>query len=158
MNSPIRTEGVLIIGYGNRLRGDDGAGYIAARQLAGFGFDTIETEQLTPEIAERIAAARVIFFIDADATLPEGEIAIRQIAGAPSAPVSPMEHHATPDGILRLASVAFSATPEAWSVGIGCRCFDFVEELSQPAQRAVACAVAEILKHTREAASTAVVP
>ena len=54
------TQKALIIGYGNTLRGDDAVGQAAAQALAGeaaiAGAETIACHQLTPELAERIAA------------------------------------------------------------------------------------------------------
>ena len=56
-------EGFLIIGYGSPLRGDDAAGPIAARQLAQQGFHALDVHQLTPELAEPVAKARMVPFI-----------------------------------------------------------------------------------------------
>ena len=52
---------VLVIGYGNPLRGDDGIGWSAANALAeGMQDDRVRIVaciQLTPELAESIAQA-----------------------------------------------------------------------------------------------------
>ena len=51
----------------------------AVRRLAEYGFDALAVHQLTPEIAERCAAARAVFFLDADTGLPPGEVSIERL-------------------------------------------------------------------------------
>jgi hydrogenase maturation protease len=63
---------IVIIGYGNSLRGDDGAGLIFARWLAarwrqlGLTVEDILTQELLPELACKLAQpeAEAILFID----------------------------------------------------------------------------------------------
>ena len=124
---------MLIIGYGNVLRGDDAMGLAAAERLGG-----IAVHQLTPELAERIARADAVIFLDADATLPAGEISVKAVEPADGA----LDHHATPAGLLRLAETVYRAAPKAWLVGMGGEAFDLREGLSAAAERAVERAVA----------------
>jgi hydrogenase maturation protease len=69
---------VLIIGFGNPLRGDDGFGWHAAQRLCerlgSPDVQVIACHQLTPELAEDIGAAERVLFIDAARDLPSGEI------------------------------------------------------------------------------------
>lgn len=62
-------ERMLIVGYGNRLRSDDGLGVLAAEQLlrAGpvEGTEILACRQLTPEFAESISQVETVLFIDA---------------------------------------------------------------------------------------------
>ena len=53
-------NGLLIIGYGSELRSDDAAGVVAARELARYGLRAIPVHQLTPDLAESVAAAIVM--------------------------------------------------------------------------------------------------
>ena len=108
--------GALIIGYGNPLYGDDGIGPYAARQFRDHGFNAIEAHQLTPELAEQIAAATEVIFIDCDARLAPAEVRITTIEPAPD---GPLEHHATPASLLRLALDLYGAAPPAIAIGIG---------------------------------------
>ena len=57
----------LIVGYGNDLRSDDGAGVIVARKVAVLWPQArvIVVHQLTPELAEDIAMAGKVIFVDA---------------------------------------------------------------------------------------------
>ncbi len=139
-------DGVLVVGYGSELRGDDGAGPAAAYRLTDYGFDALAVHQLTPEIAERIAAARVVYFLDADTGMPAGEVSIERIDGRGPFPARALEHHATPAGLLGLALVAYGAEPEAWLVRMGCRQFEIGAGLSAEAEQAVSRAVEAVLK------------
>ena len=65
------TADVLVIGYGNTLRGDDGIGPAVAGEidrLAVPGVRVIVVHQLTPELAADLAACRRAVFIDAATT------------------------------------------------------------------------------------------
>ena len=150
-------EDVLIIGYGNPLRGDDAAGPVAARRLAEFGFPAIETHQLTPELAEPIAAAEIVFFLDADAAVPAGEISVQSVAASGNEPTPSLEHHSTPAGLMRLSALAYRAEPEAWTVGLGARSFALSEGLSRDAELAVSRAVT-LVAHALLRAAPALMP
>lgn len=60
---------VLIVGYGNPLRRDDGVGWYAAQrlshELSGEQAEVIACHQLMPELAERISQTDLVIFIDA---------------------------------------------------------------------------------------------
>jgi hydrogenase maturation protease len=147
-NSPADRNGLLVIGYGNSLRGDDGAGPAAAGLLREQGFDALAVHQLTPELAERIAAARTVFFLDADAALPPGEVSVAKLAHAESAAVPSMEHHASPAALLLLARDVYRSTPDAWLIAMGGESFELANGLSETARRAISQAVAEVLKRS----------
>jgi hydrogenase maturation protease len=119
---------VLVIGYGNPLRGDDAAGLVAAERLGGMA-----VHQLTPELAERIAQADRIVFLDADANLAPGEIVVSPVEPAPG----PLDHYATPAGLLSLARAVYGAAPQSWTIGIGGEDFGYKEGLTAAAVRAV---------------------
>ena len=70
---------MLIIGYGNSLRGDDNVGCHVAQMLdRHYDGDpdvrVIGSHQLTPEMAEDIAASEFVLFLDAAAGEPAGKI------------------------------------------------------------------------------------
>lgn len=123
---------MLIIGYGNPLRGDDAAGLAAAERLGG-----VAVHQLTPELAEAVAQAGAVVFLDADATLGPGEIAVKRVEPADVV----LAHHATPAGLLQLARTVYGTVPEAWLIGMGGEEFGLREGLSAAAARAVERAV-----------------
>ncbi len=136
------SDNLLIIGWGNPMRGDDAAGPAAAERLARRGFETVAVHQLVPELAERIASAGTVIFLDADGAVPPGEIEIEPLAEAGAART--FEHHASPAGLLRLAHVAYGARPAACLIRMGAAGFDFGEGLSRAAEQAVGLAVATV--------------
>jgi len=141
-------DSVLIIGYGNPLRGDDCAGPCVARELRRRGFHAIEVQQLTPELAETIAGFEVVVFVDADVTAPPGEVRTvaltAQGAEVPLAGESspgPLEHSLSPSGLLSLAAALYGKTPRASLLGIGCESFELGDRLSIAARRGVHAAI-----------------
>src|SRR4029079_16715395 len=83
VNSSMSSVRLLIIGYGNRLRGDDAAGYLAAESLRTLliapDIEILAVHQLTPELAEPIAVAGRVIFLDAAASGTPGEIVERSV-------------------------------------------------------------------------------
>jgi len=136
-------SGALVIGYGNPLRGDDGAGPEAARRLSEHGIEALSVHQLTPELAERISAARAVFFLDASESLPPGGVAVKPLEASAA---GPMEHYASPAALLRLAREVYDAQPEAWLIAMGGAGFELGEGLSEAAERAVSRAVQAVLE------------
>jgi hydrogenase maturation protease len=136
------SAGVLIVGYGNRVRSDDGAGPCAARRLFELGYNAIEAHQLTPELAEEISSAGFVIFVDADVTTAPGEIRVEAVAPEPGlAPIT--RHSCTPAELLTLARELYGGAPEAALIRIGAASFDFGESISEAAGHAVELAVAE---------------
>jgi hydrogenase maturation protease len=125
----------IIIGYGNTLCSDDGVGYRAAELLTGRDeikryAEVIPCDQLTPEMAEKVCRARLVIFIDADSTLPEGEISCRNITPALEAH-SNISHNFSPEQFLGFTSAFCEGAPEkAIMFSIGASSFDLGEELT----------------------------
>ena len=68
MQTKIETE-LLVIGYGNSLRRDDGVGPRVAEAIEELqlpGVRTLVCQLLTPEFADPIARARRVIFVDAE--------------------------------------------------------------------------------------------
>ncbi len=137
---------VLVIGYGNELRSDDGVGPKAAAAIAANnlpGFRAISCHQLTPELADAISKAGTVVFVDA-AMDASSEISFRPIVPAEETQV--MTHTADPKSLLVLARDVFAHCPTAWWLTIPVQNMEFGEELSPLAARGFARAVEEILK------------
>ena len=64
----IRMARILIVGYGNPLRFDDGLGWRAAEELSQrlsppeIEVEVIVRHQLTPELADNVRNAEAVFF------------------------------------------------------------------------------------------------
>lgn len=108
---------ILIIGYGNPLRGDDGAGPWLVDQLAAASagrFDTLVVHQLTPDLAEVVSHRRHVVFVDAAVDCPQ--VSLKPVLPAQDA--GEWGHQCGPGEILALASVLYQARPNAWLVRI----------------------------------------
>ncbi len=136
---------LLVIGCGNELRSDDGAGPRVARAVEALklpGVKAIAVHQLTPELADEIAAARLVLFVDASAD-PEQR-------GLQIVPLSPREsdlrlgHFAEPRWLLELTRQLHGQAPEARLLTLPAPNLDFGERLSPLCQRAVEDAVRAI--------------
>lgn len=143
----------LIIGYGNPLRGDDGIGQAAAQALAQDATldctHVIGCHQLTPELAECIAAVDLVVFVDAAADIRPGAVVVREVQGA-SAPSSGLVHTADPAALLDLARQLYHRTPEAFLVTVGVSTLALSEGLSESAAAALPEAVAAVRRLVSE--------
>ena len=134
------TEPVLVIGYGNELRRDDGAGPAVARALDSQGDPRIvarAVHQLTPELAQELADAKGAIFVDA---APAQEVVCRPIPNthAPSA----RGHVSDPAWLLELTAIAFRRRPPSWLITVPAEDFAFGTQLSARTSRGVDNAVA----------------
>ena len=135
---------LLVIGYGNELRCDDGVGprvaaAVDALHLPGVG--TLICQQLSPEHAEPVSQARVVVFVDAAVDAPR-EVQFRKLEPAGSSQL--MAHAADPRTMLALARDVYGRTPEAWWLTIPAVKLGFGEDLSPEAQRGFEEAVEKI--------------
>jgi hydrogenase maturation protease len=139
--------GLLVIGYGNTLRSDDGVGPRVAEAVAALalpGVCALVCPLLTPELADPISRARVAIFVDAAVDAPR-EVQLRKLAPADTSQI--MAHAASPATLLALARDVFGHAPEAWWLTIPAENLGIGEELSPLAQRGLEIAIAEIKKH-----------
>ena len=138
---------VLIIGYGNPLRGDDGFGWQAAVRLLDLIADpeveVLAVQQLTPELMEPVSRARRVVFIDAAAAGEPGELRELAVAADPETPR--FTHHSTPGGLLAGAAALFGHAPQATLYSVPGQDFGFGERLTPPVERALAEVVARVL-------------
>ncbi len=137
------TAPLLVIGYGNPGRGDDGLGPACVDAVARLRLDGVRCEQdYQPAIEDAVdvAAARAVIFVDAARSGPAPYF-VR--------PVRPRErlgftsHVLDAEGVMAIAARTFGATPPAWKVGIRGETFEaFCERISPRALGNLACAVA----------------
>jgi hydrogenase maturation protease len=140
---------VLVIGWGNTLRSDDGVGWHAAMELAAdprlAGCEVLARHQLTPELALDMAAASLVVLVDADVGSSPGSISVRRLttADTEAGDVAPGEasgrgdadpgtssHHVDASELLMLAGIVGGHVPEAVVVGVGVADLELGERLS----------------------------
>ena len=147
---------LLILGYGNPDREDDGVAWHILRALTirlGLAApESYEDEfpefasidfafhlQLTPELAEDINAYEYVCFVDAHT----GNIAepVRLIPVESEFQASPFTHHLTPQSLLSLCETLYKQKPEAALVSVLGYRFLFSRQLSTETTQLVPQAV-----------------
>jgi hydrogenase maturation protease len=133
------TAQIVVIGYGNTLLRDDGAGIALAEKLVdywlarGLSARLLTGTQLLPEMAAEIAADGVeaVVFIDSLTAMGGGQTTAPnscpsiQIAEVEMDSTSPsMGHHLGPSTLLIYAATLYGCRPPAWLVTIPCVDFD----------------------------------
>ena len=128
---------VLIIGYGNPLRSDDGFGWHAAHELTtrlqGLNVEVLARQQLTPELAETASHFRLVIFIDAAVDLPSGELRYEKITQTKTSQqreASSFSHSLTPASLLACTAELYAKFPEAYCVSVGGESFAEGESIS----------------------------
>jgi hydrogenase maturation protease len=140
---------VLLIGYGNALRGDDAIGAMAVEhlraQLAGAPpeqaaqLEFTSCHQLTPELAEPLAHCDLAIFVDAAATGEPGTVQLRQLQGkCATKEAASLTHHLEPRSLLALAHALYGRAPEAMLVTGSGAAWESGSALSGPGRRALA--------------------
>ena len=142
------TLNTLIVGYGNALRGDDGAGFLAAELLRDRihrpDIEILSQHQLLPELMEPISRASRVIFIDASVSGRAGKV--HRIPLRPAPACARVTHHATPEALLAGAQSLYGHTPEATLYVIPGRNFQVGQELTPSVRRAVNELVATLEK------------
>lgn len=144
---------VLVVGYGNPLRGDDGLGIAAVEMLIERAEAAESTRQrasaeptvairfkalhqLTPELASDLAEVDFAVFIDAACDNVQGEIVHRRVLPSHSAPDA-FSHQLTPEVLLAMAERLYGRSPEAHLYSIGAASFEYGEALSEAVRAAL---------------------
>lgn len=133
---------ILLVGYGNPGRLDDGLGPALAASIDAIALPGVVAEadyQLTLEHAHDIAQYDVVIFADADVSGRE-PFYFRKLA--PTASSGLGSHAVEPGEVLSLALTLFGARTRAYILGIrGYDFNEFGEKISDPARKNLAEAV-----------------
>jgi hydrogenase maturation protease len=144
------TTRCLILACGNTLRSDDGIGpWIAAWAEEKFHEDptvrVLWRQQWTPDLAEEIAGAESVLFIDCSIESAPGSVTIIEVD--PSAPAQGLAtHHQGAPNLLALASELYDSLPvNALLLTIGAGSTELGDEFSEPVKAALpdACTLLE---------------
>lgn len=127
----------LVIGIGNTLRRDDGAGWFFAQALAealvdaGTAVELILQQQLTPETAEIVAEHGVAQVVFVDASIEAETVTLETVRDEGGS--SPSSHHVAPATILAVARRLYGAESAGWLVQLPARDLGHGEGLSDHA-------------------------
>jgi hydrogenase maturation protease len=113
--------GVVVVCYGNPLRGDDGVGWRVAECVATdprlLGAHVMTAHQLLPELAVELGAASLAVLVDARVGEPPGSISVAHVA--PSDQPGAWTHHLTPAALAGLALSVAGRSADVVVVSIG---------------------------------------
>jgi hydrogenase maturation protease len=134
-------EGVLVVGWGNPLRGDDGLGWHAAtrlvedRRLA--GATVLCRHQLTPELAEDVArTGSLVVLVDAGVDGgPPGTVTVTPVEPDTAGP--PLSHHLDPGALAALSVQLYGRVPPMVLVRVAAASFEPGEGLSPALEAAL---------------------
>lgn len=141
----------LIIGYGNILRGDDGAGYRLAEQLLtvvpAAGARVLAVHQLTPELALDIAAEDIdrVLFLDVNRHQHKPVIVRRLNLEATTGSCG---HQLAPDLLVQMAATLYGRLPKGWLLTIAAEQTVFGGNFSATTGAALPVALAVVRKLT----------
>lgn len=147
---------ILIIGYGNRLRRDDGVGPTLARMIQENeqldDIRVIEAHQLVPELAEDMAASDVtaVIFLDASVVMGKMDISdimagleVRRLDSVAATPS--FSHQCDPSTLLSYVALLCARKPQAWLVSIPGVDFTYGQGFSEVALHSLAVAQDKVL-------------
>ena len=126
----------LILACGNTLREDDGVGPLLASWAEVQWRDdprvrVICDHQWTPDMAEEVAAAEAVIFVDCSLDQAPGEIMLRELSSAPLKP-GLVTHHLGAAELLRVAEDLYGRQPRrACLLTIGAGTIELGEGLSE---------------------------
>ena len=135
---------ILVIGYGNTLRGDDGVGPRVAEAIESLhlpGVETLVCQQLSPEQSEAISRAEKVIFVDA--AINTSEVQMWQLDPADSSQL--LAHSADPRTLLALSRDVYGHAPSAWWLTIPAERMEFCEGFSPKTKKGFSVAVERIL-------------
>jgi hydrogenase maturation protease len=121
---------VLVLGYGNPGRQDDGLGPAVAAGIDQLGWPNLtafDNYQLNIEDAMDVAAHDVVWFVDAAKNGPS-PYAVHDVS--PASTVEFTSHIVRPEAILAIARQCYGGAPQAFLLAVRGYEFEFVEELT----------------------------
>jgi len=145
---------ILVVGYGNDLRSDDGAGRVVAARIEAAdhpGVIVRSQSQLTPELALDITRADVVVFVDAN-------VDCEQLTVHPVMPGEPgsqsMSHHTDPAALLLLAGDLGRVPPRTYVISIPATNLELGFDLSPPTAGAIERAVDAVVEIAKQGQDT----
>jgi hydrogenase maturation protease len=131
-------KSVLVIGYGNTLRQDDGVGIAVANRLRCFpGVEVQTCLQLLPELAARLICCERVIFVDA--RIDSCSLQVQKVQPSISKPA--LAHFGDPNWLLGLTLLAYGVCPDAVLVTIPITDVEFGEGFSPQMEQTIDRAV-----------------
>jgi hydrogenase maturation protease len=129
---------ILVIGYGNPLRSDDGIGQRIAtlmeQRLKHESLRVLTAYQLTPELVAPIREAQLVIFIDARVGSQAG-IVLSEVVEPQTTVNGAFTHNVSPGILLGAAFELYGVKPSGVLISIVGADFDYGSELSEQMNR-----------------------
>lgn len=122
---------IALIGYGNDLRSDDGAGQKIANLVATWGLENLRTyavHQLMPELAEIISRVDAVIFVDAYPAAEETGVKVVELTASECS--QGITHSLDARSLLGLTQKLYDRLPQAWMVAVPAVNFELGESFS----------------------------
>jgi hydrogenase maturation protease len=136
---------VIVIGYGNDLRSDDGIGQLIANTIKSWDLPNLKSlavHQLTPELAANLANVNLAIFVDARINLESEDVQIESIVPTESRII--IGHTADALSLLALCQSLYNHCPPAWLVTVPGINFELGDRISPIAEKGIEIAIFKI--------------
>ena len=143
--NPVVVPSILVIGYGNTLRGDDAVGQHLARAVSSWnvpGLTALAAHQLTSDLADSLSSTKLAIFVDARLAADGDFVELHRLEPVPFEGLA--AHGSNPRALLSLALAVYGRHAPAWLVSVPGVDFSLREELSATAARSAEIALARI--------------
>jgi hydrogenase maturation protease len=127
---------VLVLGYGNRSRNDDGVGWFVVEQLGIMQLADVELQfahQLEVDHADEIRRFDTVIFVDA--AVPQSSHLVTRTVVSPRLQGHAVAHYLTPADVLALCSSLYGIQPHATLFSVRGEDFNFGTALSPATKR-----------------------
>ncbi len=159
MNRAMGSGPILILGIGNTLRRDDGAGLLLASAAAELfkneGYSVVEqhVHQLTPDLAAEIAETQPDLVLFTDVEIGTAGPNLTSLSGVADTSATG-SHTSSPALILYLARELFAVSPSGWLLTVPGTDFGHGEDLSTSTQAAIPAATQLLNELTQNKSNT----
>ena len=138
---------ILVIGYGNQSRQDDGAGWLVIERLSALSLPDVELQvahQLEVDVAETVSRFDVVIFVDAAVSdVPD---AVTRTVVQPNPVCRAVSHNMAPADVLALCRTLYGKEPQGMLFSIRGHDFDFGMTVSPEVEEAVNEVVQQIMQ------------
>ncbi|MHB1305855.1 MAG: hydrogenase maturation protease [Limisphaerales bacterium] len=143
---------VLVIGYGNELRGDDAVGPRVAAAIEELDLPQVRVrivQQLTPELAELVSVSKSVVFVDAAIRPVPGEVHVETLRPVPLHET--LGHVSNPRMLLALAEAVFGRAAPSWLITVGALNTEVGDRLTPAVAQAIPGAIEAVTKLVQRA-------
>lgn len=122
---------VILVGFGNEFRSDDGLGIKLLDLLEDDRINKLKVEELTFDLVEELKDFDIVIFVDA--AIEGDDINFKKIEK--TSKFSPLTHHMSPEELLIWCEEINKKSYEFYLLSIRGYDFDFGEEISQDGKK-----------------------